>query len=79
MSQGVATAAVRLIAQFGFEDLGLLRLELLIDVDDLASRRVADSLSARYGQSSFPLFSSRVSRSGGVLSLPSVYATCRGD
>jgi ribosomal-protein-serine acetyltransferase len=35
--QGIATAAVQLIAQFGFEDLGLLRLELLIAVENPAS------------------------------------------
>jgi len=44
--QGIATAAVRLIAQFGFEDLGLLRLELLIAVENPASRRVAEKVSA---------------------------------
>jgi len=37
--QGIATAAVRLVAQCAFEDLGLRRLELLIAVDNLASRR----------------------------------------
>ncbi|MCA1648602.1 MAG: GNAT family N-acetyltransferase [Chloroflexi bacterium] len=44
--RGIATAAVRLIAQFGFEDLGLRRLELLIAVDNLASRRVAEKVGA---------------------------------
>ena len=43
---GVATAAVRLIAEFGFEDLGLVRLELLIAVNNLASRRVAEKVGA---------------------------------
>jgi RimJ/RimL family protein N-acetyltransferase len=37
--QGIATAAVRLVARFGFEDLRLQRLEVLIAVDNLASRR----------------------------------------
>jgi RimJ/RimL family protein N-acetyltransferase len=46
--RGIATAAVRLIAQFGFEDLGLRRLELLIAVDNLASRRVAEKVGATY-------------------------------
>src|SRR5262249_3546596 len=36
--QGIATAAVRLVARFGFEDLGLRRLELVIAVDNHASR-----------------------------------------
>jgi len=46
--QGVATAAVRLIAKFGFEDLGLLRLELLIAVANPASRRVAEKVGATF-------------------------------
>jgi RimJ/RimL family protein N-acetyltransferase len=46
--QGIATAAVRLIARFGFEDLGLRRLELLIAVDNLASQRVAEKVGATY-------------------------------
>jgi RimJ/RimL family protein N-acetyltransferase len=46
--QGIATAAVQLIARFGFEDLGLLRLELLIAVDNQASRRVAEKVDATY-------------------------------
>jgi RimJ/RimL family protein N-acetyltransferase len=46
--QGIATAAVQLITRFGFEDLGLRRLELLIGVDNLASRRVAEKVDATY-------------------------------
>ena len=46
--QGIATAAVRLIARFGFEDLGLQRLELLVAADNLASRRVAEKVGARF-------------------------------
>jgi RimJ/RimL family protein N-acetyltransferase len=46
--QGIATAAVRLVAQFGFEDLALRRLELLIAVDNAASRRVAEKVGATY-------------------------------
>src|SRR6266567_3487234 len=57
--QGIATAAVRRVARFGFEDLGLRRLELLVAADNLASRRVAEKVGAtfegvlpagRYGQ-----------------------------
>jgi RimJ/RimL family protein N-acetyltransferase len=44
--QGIATAAVRLVARFGFEDLGLRRLELLIAVHNVASRRVAEKVGA---------------------------------
>jgi RimJ/RimL family protein N-acetyltransferase len=46
--QGIATAAVRLVAQFALEDLGLRRLELLIAVDNPASRRVTEKVGARY-------------------------------
>jgi ribosomal-protein-serine acetyltransferase len=46
--QGIATAAMRLIAQFGFEDLGLQRLELRIAVDNVASRRVAEKVGATF-------------------------------
>jgi len=46
--QGVATAAVLLIARFGFEDLGLQRLELLVAADNLASRRVAEKVGATF-------------------------------
>src|ERR1700736_3649835 len=47
--QGIATAAVRLVARFGFDDLGLLRLELLIAVENPASRRVAEKGGATVG------------------------------
>ena len=46
--QGIATAAVRLIARFAFEDLGLQRLELHIAADNLASRRVAEKAGASF-------------------------------
>jgi RimJ/RimL family protein N-acetyltransferase len=46
--RGIATAAVRLVARFGFEDLGLRRLELLIAVDNPASRRVAEKAGATF-------------------------------
>jgi ribosomal-protein-serine acetyltransferase len=44
--RGVATAAVRLITDFAFADLGLTRLELLIAIDNQASRRVAEKVGA---------------------------------
>ena len=43
---GVATVAARLLAQFGFGELKLSRLELVIDVDNQASQRVAEKLGA---------------------------------
>jgi RimJ/RimL family protein N-acetyltransferase len=37
---------VRLVVQFALEDLGLRRLELLIAIENLASRRVAEKAGA---------------------------------
>lgn len=45
---GVATAAARLVAAFGFRQLGLCRIEIVTLTDNLASRRVAAKLGARY-------------------------------
>jgi len=45
--RGVATAATRLIAQFGFAVLRLQRLEILIEVSNLASQRVAEKAGAQ--------------------------------
>jgi RimJ/RimL family protein N-acetyltransferase len=44
--RGVATAATQLIAQFGFEVLTLQRLEILTEVDNKASQRVAEKAGA---------------------------------
>ena len=44
--QGIATAAVRLVAQFAFEDLDLQQLELRIGLENVASRRVAEKSGA---------------------------------
>jgi len=44
--QGAATEAARLVARFGFEQLGLLRIELVVAVENLASQRVATKLGA---------------------------------
>lgn len=44
--QGLATAAVRLVVQLGFEDLGLQRLDLSTSADNLASQRVAEKAGA---------------------------------
>jgi len=46
--RGYATAAVRLVAQFGFEDLRLERLELSMPHDHWASRRVAEKAGATF-------------------------------
>lgn len=44
--RGIAVAAVRLVLQFGFEDLQLQRLEILVEPDNLPSLRVAEKLGA---------------------------------
>jgi len=40
--RGVATAALRLLTEWGFEERGLLRLELMISVGNVASKVVAE-------------------------------------
>jgi len=44
--QGVATRAVRLLARFGFEELGLGRIEIVAAVGNTASQRVAEKAGA---------------------------------
>ena len=44
--RGAATAATRLVAQFGFQELGLQRLEILAAVGNDASARVAEKAGA---------------------------------
>jgi RimJ/RimL family protein N-acetyltransferase len=44
--RGVATAATRLLLAFAFERLGLMRVEIVADVDNAASQRVADKVGA---------------------------------
>ena len=46
--RGVATAASRLVAGFGLEQLVLHRIELLIAVGNAPSRRVAEKIGAVY-------------------------------
>ncbi|MFW5743643.1 MAG: GNAT family N-acetyltransferase [Spirochaetota bacterium] len=45
--RGAAVAAVRLIAGYGFEELGLHRIEIVVDVDNARSQRVAKKVGAR--------------------------------
>lgn len=45
---GVATAAVKLIRSWGFENTDLIRLEIVIAVENQASRRVAEKAGAEY-------------------------------
>jgi ribosomal-protein-serine acetyltransferase len=44
--RGVATRATRLAARFGFEELGLNRIEIVAAVNNLASQRVAERAGA---------------------------------
>jgi RimJ/RimL family protein N-acetyltransferase len=44
--QGAATRATKLLARFGFEKLGLRRLEIVVDLHNPASLRVAEKAGA---------------------------------
>jgi RimJ/RimL family protein N-acetyltransferase len=46
--RGLATAATRLVAQRGLSELGFQRLEILMAVDNVASRRVAERAGATF-------------------------------
>ena len=47
VGEGIATAAVQLVTNFGFEELGLVRLEFLIAKSNGASQRVAAKVGAK--------------------------------
>lgn len=44
--RGIASAAVLLLARFGFENLGLQRIEMIMAVSNLSSIRVAEKVGA---------------------------------
>lgn len=44
--QGVATRAARLVARFGFEELNLIRIEIVAAIGNLPSQRVAEKVGA---------------------------------
>jgi RimJ/RimL family protein N-acetyltransferase len=44
--RGIASKATRLVAQFGFAELGLQRIEILAAVGNVASQRVAEKAGA---------------------------------
>jgi RimJ/RimL family protein N-acetyltransferase len=44
---GAATAATLLLARWGFEKLGLQRIEIMAAIDNIPSRRVAEKVGAR--------------------------------
>ena len=45
--RGIATRATRLVARFGFEQLGLHRIEIVAAVGNVPSQRVAEKAGAR--------------------------------
>jgi RimJ/RimL family protein N-acetyltransferase len=45
--RGVCTRALRLLSRYGLDDLGLQRLELITDPENLASQRVAEKVGFR--------------------------------
>ena len=44
--QGITSRAARLVARFGFEQLGLQRIEIVAAVPNIASQRVAEKIGA---------------------------------
>jgi ribosomal-protein-serine acetyltransferase len=46
--RGIASTAARLVSNFGFSDLGLARIEIVTHPDNVASRRVAEKIGARF-------------------------------
>lgn len=47
VGKGSASAAARLLARYGFETLGLARIEIVTQVGNVASRRVAEKAGAK--------------------------------
>jgi ribosomal-protein-serine acetyltransferase len=46
--QGIAGRAAKLVARFAFEQLGLIRVEIVIATGNRASQRVAEKIGAHY-------------------------------
>jgi len=46
--RGIAGRAARLAARFGFENVGLIRAEIVVAVGNKASMRVAEKIGAHY-------------------------------
>lgn len=46
--EGIASAAAVLVARFGFEQLGLIRIEIIIQPDNHPSRRTAEKVGAKF-------------------------------
>jgi RimJ/RimL family protein N-acetyltransferase len=45
--RGVCTSALRLLSRWGLDEVGLVRLELIADPDNVASQRVAEKVGYR--------------------------------
>jgi ribosomal-protein-serine acetyltransferase len=45
---GIATEAAQLLAQFGFQEVGLQRVEIVVGAENWASRRVAEKAGAQF-------------------------------
>lgn len=48
LNQGVASEAIKLIVEFGFNSLDLNRLEIIMVTNNRASRKVAEKVGAQY-------------------------------
>ena len=46
--QGIATTAVRLVTHFGFNEIGFTRLEIVAEINNIASHRVAVKAGAKF-------------------------------
>jgi RimJ/RimL family protein N-acetyltransferase len=46
--QGLAAAALAAVARFGFEQLGLIRVEVVVEAANVASQRTAERAGARF-------------------------------
>lgn len=46
--RGIATQAAQTLARFGFDCLGLQRIEIIMSIENHASRRVAEKAGARF-------------------------------
>lgn len=66
---------MRQVARFGFEQLGLVRLELVIDVDNAASIRVAEKAGAVFDG----VLRNRVVGQGGTPRPARMYSLVPGD
>ena len=47
IGRGIAPAATRLLAKFAFENVGLNRIEITVDVDNIKSQRAAEKAGAK--------------------------------